>query len=227
MTFPGSRTKTTDAWLLPEDEALMGQRIRDVLPDAGWLCSQPGPVGLHEVHLHPTVEEALSCGGVQAFLLLPVGAAAPPGVVTTAGAIARPGLRHAAAVQLLRSRHVPDRCDEISRHGEIRDGEASRHGEVRAGEVFEAGRLAVSWNEPEVGPELHPLLTEQTRRIWQALRSATRPAALADPTGRKISGTRIGPAAHDLVTRTGMPLIRRGTQRLRLATAPSRGRSGG
>ncbi|MFF9398798.1 hypothetical protein [Streptomyces sp. NPDC014744] len=200
MALPGSRTKTTDMWLLPQDEILVGRRIRGALPDGAWLCSQPGPAGLHEVHLHRTVEEALSCGGVQAFLLLPAGAAAPAGVVTTGAVTTRPELRHAAIVQLLRSRRVPD----------------------RNGEVFRAGRLAVRWNEPDVGPGTHQLLTGQTRLVWQALRSATRPAAFTDPTGRRTSGQRIGAAAHDLVARTGMPLTRGGAQRLYLAAKPPR-----
>ncbi|MFB6893410.1 hypothetical protein ACFCX4_29300 [Kitasatospora sp. NPDC056327] len=92
----------------------------------------------------------------------------------------------------------------------LRDGE---------GEVLEAGRLAVCWNEQEVGPGRHQLLTEETSLARRALRAVTRPAVVENAQGRRTSGTRIGPAAHDLVTRSGMPLTRGGVQRLRLAAA--------
>ncbi|MEV0681417.1 hypothetical protein AB0I60_33340 [Actinosynnema sp. NPDC050436] len=190
MPHPGSRTRTTDLWLLPEDEALLGQRIGNALP-TGWLCSQPGPVGLHRVHLHATVAEAFDCGGVQVFLPLPAGAAAPDGVEVAGGVVTDPGLRGAAIVQLLRSH-------------------------VRGG-VFGCGRLAVRWSEPDVGPELHRLLGEQVAEVWRALRAATRPAALRDATGRELSGTRIGAAARELVVRTGIPLSRNGGPHRHLA----------
>ncbi|CCH33363.1 hypothetical protein ABZ816_18435 [Actinosynnema sp. NPDC047251] len=190
MPHPGSRTKTTDLWLLPEDEAQVGRRIGEVLP-AAWMCSQPGPVGLHQVHLHATVEAAVGCGGVQAFLLLPAGAAAPDAVEVTDGVVTDPDLPHAAIVQLLRSR--------------VRD------------EVFGCGRLAVRWSEPEVGPEVHRVLGEQTAEVWRAFRAATRPAALVDAGGRTLSGTRIGDAARELATRTGIPLTRNGGPHWHLA----------
>jgi hypothetical protein len=199
MALSGSRTKTTDVWLLPDDEALVGQRIGELLPDAGWLCSQPGPRGLHQVHLHPSVREALRCGGVQAFLPLPAGAAAPAGVEDLTGSTTRARVPGAAVVQLL----------------------CSRRRQQPGGEVHEAGRLAVRWSEPEVGPEVHRLLTEQTRTVWQALRSGTRPAAVETPDGRRVSGTRIGHAAHALAAATGLPLTRGGSQRLHLVTAHS------
>ncbi|MEU4804437.1 hypothetical protein [Actinosynnema sp. NPDC023587] len=183
MPHPGSRTRSTDLWLLPEDEALLGRRIAELLP-AAWLCSQPGPAGSHRVHLHATVEEALGCGGVQAFLPLPAGSAAPDGVEPAGGLVADPGSRPAAIVQLLRSR--------------VRD------------EVFECGRLAVRWSEPAVGPEVHRVLGGQVAEVWRALRAATRPAALADADGRTSSGTRIGDAAREFVARTGIPLARHG-----------------
>ncbi|MFE0425251.1 hypothetical protein, partial [Streptomyces sp. NPDC058953] len=205
MSYPGSRTTTTTVWLLPEDEAVVGERIAEALPEAAWLCSQPGPVGLHQVHLHPSVTEALICGsGVQALLPLPAGAAAPPGVVAADGVPTGHGPDHdpdhgsghgsAAVVQLLCARRVRE------------DGE----------EVFRAGRLAVRWSEPEAGPATHRLLTEQTRLIWRALRSATRPAHVVTAGGQRVSGLRIGPAARDLVSATGMALDRWGG-RLRLA----------
>lgn len=190
VPHPGSRSKTTDVWLLPEDEALVGQRIGEALP-AAWMCSRPGPVGRHRVHLHATVAEATGCGGVQAFLVLPAGAAAPDGVEVADGVTTNPDLRHAAIVQLLRSR--------------VRDG------------VFGSGRLAVRWYEPEVGPELHGVLVDQVAVIWRALRAATRPAALEDGTGRTLSGTRIGAAARDLVVRTAIPLTRNGGRHWHLA----------
>ncbi|MGW4816322.1 hypothetical protein ACWEPB_32385 [Kitasatospora cineracea] len=109
----------------------------------------------------------------------------------------RSDIGHSAVVQFLGSRRR-------------QDGE---------GEVFEAGRLAVRWIEQEVGPERHQFLTEETRLAWKALRAATRPANVQDAQGRRTSGMRIGPAAHDLVTNSGMLLSRGGVQRLHLATA--------
>ncbi|MFB7913605.1 hypothetical protein [Streptomyces sp. NPDC056061] len=193
MAFPGSRTKKTDVWLLPEDERDVGRSIGEALPRAGWLCSHPGPKGLHQVHLHPSLGDALSCGGRQAFMLLPEGARAPEDVPVVGGAAAGADLSRSAVLQFLCARRFRD--DE--------------------GEAFEAGRLAVTWNEPEVGPERHRLLTDQTRLAWQALRSATRPAVFGSRHGQRVSGTRIGPAAYDLVATTGMPLTRGGSQRLR------------
>ncbi|KQV14850.1 hypothetical protein ASE03_30165 [Kitasatospora sp. Root187] len=200
MAFPGSRTKTTDVWLLPEDEALVGKRIGEALPRSGWLCSHPGPKGLHQVHLHPSVPSALTCGGRQAFLLLPTGAAVPSDVVLTSETPSpRPDLAHRAVLQLLCSRRVQE----------------------RQGEVLEAGRLAVRWFEAEVGAETHLLLTEETRTVWKALRSATRPAVVEDQHGRRTAGMRIGAAAHELVTNSRMPLTRGGAERLHLVAQPS------
>lgn len=199
MALPGSRTKTTDVWLLPEDEALVGQRIRELLPGAGWRCSQPGPRGLHQVHVHSTVQEALRCGGVQAFLALPAGADAPADAQDLTGHATRLGLPGAAVVQLL----------------------CSRRRQSESGEALDAGRLAVRWFEPEVGPEMHRLLTEQKRTIWQALRSGTRQAVVETVDGRRISGMRIGHAAHALATSTSIQLTRGVSQRLYLVTVPS------
>ncbi|MFJ5231028.1 hypothetical protein ACIQBJ_14175 [Kitasatospora sp. NPDC088391] len=109
----------------------------------------------------------------------------------------RSDIGHSAVMQFLCSRR-------------LQDGE---------GEVFEAGRLAVRWIEQEVGPERHQLLTEETGLAWKALRAATRPAVVENAQGRRTSGMRIGPAAHDLVTSSGMPLTRGGVQRLHLAAA--------
>ncbi|MFD8418489.1 hypothetical protein [Streptomyces sp. NPDC059466] len=205
MTPHGSGRKATDVWSLPEDEQLIGQRIGEALPLsgwlAGWLCSHPGPKGLHQVHLHRSIEEALSCGGRQAFLLLPAGAQAPEDVMVNGAVAPRSDIGHSAVVQFLCSRR-------------IQDGE---------GEVFEAGRLAVRWFEQEVGPERHQLLTEETRLVWKALRAATRPASVESAQGRRITGRRIGLAAHDLVTSSGMLLTRGGAERLRLTAATPTG----
>ncbi|WP_427922430.1 hypothetical protein [Streptomyces sp. cg40] len=198
MALPGSRTKTTDVWSLPEDEQLIGQHINEALPRSGWLCSHPGPRGLHQVHLHRSLGKALSCGGRQAFLLLPDGARAPEDVLVDQAVGPRSDIGHSAIVQFLCSRR-------------LQDGE---------GEVFEAGRLAARWFEQQVGRERHRLLTEETRLVWTALRAATRPACVETTQGRRISGMRIGPAAHDLVANSGMPLKRGGVQRLRLVAAP-------
>ncbi|MEV4442812.1 hypothetical protein AB0K09_28125 [Streptomyces sp. NPDC049577] len=108
---------------------------------------------------------------------------------------------HPADVQFLCSRR-------------IQDGE---------GEVFEAGHLAVCWLEQQVGPERHQLLTEETSLAWKALRATNRPAIVESTQGRRISGMRIGPAAHDLVTSSEMLLTRGGVQRLHLAAAPPTG----
>ncbi|WP_207228925.1 hypothetical protein [Streptomyces sp. BK022] len=110
----------------------------------------------------------------------------------------RSGIGHSAVVQFLCSRR-------------FQDGE---------GEVLEAGRLAVRWFAQQIGPERDQLLTEETSLVWKALRAATRPANVESTQGRRISGMRIGPAAHDLVTSSGMLLTRGGVQRLHLAASP-------
>lgn len=194
MASRGSRTKTTDTWLLPEDEVLLGDQIRQVLPAAAWMCSQPGPADQSRVHLHPTVEAALGCGAVQAFLPLPDGAT-PPDIALAEGLHRVDGPPHHAIVQLWRSRILTD----------------------GQGEHFRCGRLAVSWIEPEVGPHIHQILADQTKLIWAALRAATQPAAIEDSAGRRTAGMRIGPAACALVTARQLPLSRGGQQRYRLA----------
>lgn len=194
MAIAGSRTKTTDTWLMPADEVLLGQRIAEVLPSSGWHCSHPGPLGLHQVHLHSSIESALGCGSTQAFLGLPAGASLPVTIIPAPGVSAPCGLPIAAVVQLL--------CSRLRTDGR--------------GEFFESGRLAVRWFEPEVGPEMHQTLTEQTRLIWTALRAATRPAVLETADGRRTMGTRIGPDARDKVIRQQVPLARPGIQRFRL-----------
>ncbi|MFF2993450.1 hypothetical protein ACFVTC_02575 [Streptomyces sp. NPDC057950] len=101
MTSHGSGRKATDVWSLPEDQQLIGQRISEALPLSGWLCSHPGPKGLHQVHAHRSLEEALNCGGRQAFLLLPEGAQTPDDVLVGGAVAPRSDIGHSAVVQFL------------------------------------------------------------------------------------------------------------------------------
>jgi hypothetical protein len=195
MPLPGSRTKSTDVWLLPSDEQLLDAQVDRVLPGAGWLCSHPGPVGLHQVHLHRSVAQAMECGGTQAFIPLPARSALPDAVQLTDGVEPRSAEPRQAIVQLLRS--------------DLHEDELGEH--------FRAGRLAVRWFEDEVGPAVHELLTEQTRLLWQALRAATKPTAIVHESGRRTAGMRIGPAARELIIERGLPLTRGGWARYRLA----------
>lgn len=161
-----------------------------------WRCSQPGPPGLHQVHLHPTLSAALDCGprgGVQAFLHLPIGAALPDGVLPVDGVGTPAGPKPQAIVQLLRSTMIEA---------------GDKH--------FRSGRLAVKWYRSEVGPEMHDLLTGQVGKIWTALKATTRVAHVEDSNGRGLPGTRIGPAAHAMVLRDGILLGRPGAHRFRL-----------
>lgn len=171
MRQPGSRTRSTDVWLLEADEDGVGAEISARLPEARWRCSHAGPASAQPRHRHPTVREAMDCGGTQAFLDLPVGRDPFTG---------RPG----AAVQLLASA--------------VRD--------EGQGPYLRGGRLAVRWVEPEVGPDLHALLSEQTDAVWAALRSATEVVHLVDGDGRSVRGRRIGSAARALVLRDGLLL---------------------
>ncbi|MFC5185461.1 hypothetical protein [Actinomadura harenae] len=194
MPLPGSRTKSTDLWLLPPDEELLDAGVDRALPGAGWMCSHPGPVGLHQVHLHRTVRQAMECGGRQAFIPLPARASLPETAELTDGVEPRSPEPLQAIVQLLRSDLYED----------------------EHGEHFRAGRLAVRWFEPEVGPALHAVLTEQTRLLWRALRTATQPAPVIDQFERRTSGARIGPAAREMVLDQVLPLTRGGWARFRL-----------
>ncbi len=180
-------------WMLPEDEDVFGARVLESFPHATWLCSKPGPIELHPVHLHPTINAAMSCdgGGVQAFLGLPVGATHPDTVGIADGVEPPTGPPLAASVQLLRSR-------------------TRRYKGV---EVFEVGRLATSWYEHEVAAEL---LVSQCRRIWSALTAATRPASVTTPEGYRPNGRRIGPAAEAFALESGMPLADPGSWQLAL-----------
>jgi hypothetical protein len=175
----GNRTRTTDVLMLPADELGFDLLVRSTLGDIGWLCSHPGPLGLHQVHLHPTLGDALDCGGTQAFLSLPAGASPPPGVVDQTGSRASVRPSGLAIVQLLRSPFLDD----------------------HNGRRICLGRLAVRWNELQVGQSAHELLSRETKLVWRALTASTRPAHLvSNATGRPVSGRRIGPAAHDFIT---------------------------
>jgi hypothetical protein len=182
-------------WLLPSDEELLDAHVDRALPGAGWMCSHPGPAGLHQVHLHRSILQAMECGGSQAFIPLPARAALPGTVELTDGVEPRSAEPHQAIVQLWRSDLYEDEL----------------------GEHFRAGRLAVRWFESEVNPDMHELLTEQTRLLWQALRAATKPAAIVHESGRRTTGMRIGPAARELIVDQGLPLTRGGWVRYRLA----------
>ncbi|BCN42907.1 hypothetical protein RE9414_11870 [Prescottella equi] len=73
------------------------------------------------------------------------------------------------------------------------------------------------WSESEVGPDEDRLLSEQTDIVWAAMRWATRPARLLGPSGRVSTAGRIGQAAYDMVTTTGILLTRGGPERCALA----------
>lgn len=74
MGYAGARSKSTDTWLMPSDEDQFADAVAADLPGAGWRCSHPGPVDQQPKHVHATVAEAMNCGGLQAFLDLPIGA---------------------------------------------------------------------------------------------------------------------------------------------------------
>lgn len=208
MAYAGSRTVNVGFWMLPQDEVAFDMALRESFPDAAWRCSQPGPLGLHPLHLHGTLGDALACGsrGVQAFLHLPVGAKLPSTVTLADGVSLPEGPPVAAAVQLLRStlRH--------GRGGTYCDHEAScQHPDVDA--HLDAGRLAVRWFENEVGSDTHRVLLEQTRVLRSVLIAITSPAHVQNQYGRRLTGYRIGPAAHAMVQATGVPLGRMGQER--------------
>lgn len=74
------RSRQTTTWLLPADEEALGDAVARALPGAGWWCVSPGPPAADERHRHAGLPEALSCGGLQAVLPLPV--AVPPEAAT-------------------------------------------------------------------------------------------------------------------------------------------------
>ena len=211
MAYAGSRTMNVGTWLLPEDEDAFDLVLRETFPGAAWRCSQPGPLGLHPVHLHGSLANAMACGGrgVQAFLHLPIGASLPS-TVTLADGVALPdGPPVAATMQLLRStrRHDPGGtyCDHDA-------GYQHPHGNA----YFDAGRLAVRWFDDEVGATTHQVLLRQTQALRSALIATTRPAPIKDQHGRRLTGHRIGPAAQAMAEATGILLGRTGSQRFQL-----------
>jgi hypothetical protein len=211
VAYVGSRTKNVGTWLLPADEDSFDAALHLVYPNAAWQCSKPGPVGLHPVHLHCSSAQAMACGAqaVQAFLYLPIGAGLPDAVMLADDCGAPQGPPPAAIVQLERSRYRHDPA------GTYCDHEPDHLHEDGSG-YFDAGRLAVRWYEDEVGPTMHRVLLEQTRRVFAVLTATTRPAHVEDQSGRRLTGWRIGPAAHTMITATGMLLGRPGRQRFRL-----------
>ncbi|KKK05001.1 hypothetical protein [Micromonospora sp. HK10] len=211
MAYAGSRTMNVGTWLLPEDEDAFDRALRDTSPGAAWQCSQPGPPGLHPVHLHGSLANAMACGGrgIQAFLHLPIGASLPS-TVTLADDVPLPdGPPIAATVQLLRStrRHDPD--------GTYCDHDAGYQHPV-GGPYFDAGRLAVRWFEDDVGSGAHEVLLRQTREVRSVLTATTGPARIKDQNGRPLTGYRIGPAAQAMAEATGTLLGRPGLQRFQL-----------
>lgn len=149
MAKAGSRTTSTDLWLIGEDVHRLGTALNSLAP-VSWRCSQPGPAAAQRPHLHPTLPEALKCGGgVQAFMPLPWGA----------------GLSDALAlVQYLHTARMPG--DPMG----------------RLGDHLRAGLLAVRWFTGEVG-DAEPLLAQQKKAVWAAMRSATQPCLLRHRAG--------------------------------------------
>jgi hypothetical protein len=56
MAYTGSRTLNVGTWLLPGDEDAFDMALRSKITGAVWRCSQPGPLGLHPVHLHESLK---------------------------------------------------------------------------------------------------------------------------------------------------------------------------
>jgi hypothetical protein len=193
VSYPGARGKATSLWLLPADESALDSELAKRLPARGWLCSHPGPVGLHEVHLHGCLLAALDCGGVQAFMPLPVGWTPGP-QIPALDDLKTDGRASVAILQFLRS--------------EVRTDERGEH--------FSAGRLAVRWFENEVGPELHATLSSEVGTAWAGLRAMTNPAKVQNGDGSTTGGMRIGTAAKTLVLGSRLPLTRGGWERLSL-----------
>lgn len=183
VAYSGSRTTSTDVWLWSDDYAALDAAVRAVAPVGAWQCSHPGPRELHQHHLHRTLPEALACGGVQAFLVLPFGTR-PNGDVQVLPSTPKPEGLGLAGIQLLRTAKLTD----------------------DRGEHLRAGSLAVRWFQDQVGDAAHELLTTQTKTVWTAFRRATRPAKLRGADGRSVSGKRIGHSARLLVEETGLPL---------------------
>ena len=212
MAYAGSRTMNVGTWLLPEDEDAFDMALRNTFPGAAWRCSQPGPLGLHPVHLHDSLTNAMACGGrgVQSFLHLPIGASLPSTVTLADGVSLPDGPPVAAVVQLLRSH----RCHDPG--GTYCDHDAG-YQHPDGGAFFDAGRLAVSWFEDEVDAGTHQVLLRQTRAVRSVLIATTRPAHIKDQNGRRLTGYRIGSGAQAMAEATGILLGRSGLQRFQLA----------
>lgn len=173
MPQVGSRTTSTDLWLVDEDVVALDAAVQEVAR-ASWRCSRPGPAAAQRRHLHQTLPDALECGGgVQAFLPLPLGTGLTEGL---------------ALVQYLATSRPPD--DALG----------------GMGDHLRAGWLAVRWFTGEVG-DAEPLIVEQKRAVWAAMRSATRPCLLRHlHSGDTHKHARIGPAAMRLAQEHGLTL---------------------
>ncbi|MBT0774001.1 hypothetical protein KIH74_33965 [Kineosporia sp. J2-2] len=200
-------SRSTTVWMLEDDAGAFARHVRRLLPSAWWMCSRVGPGALHQVHQHPTLPDALECGGrEQCFLPLPAGAQGPEGALAGAGVVTEPGLRVAALVRFLGTRHRP--------------------AGLFAPEVLGAGQVSVRWDDATG----HDVLTRQVGAVWEALEATTTPAVLSKGTGAHAGGraegsakgdglggsgpalpeseflARIGPAARELVVRQGLSL---------------------
>lgn len=167
----GDRSRSTDLWMDPEDESAFDAQLHETFPHAAWQCSHPGPLNPELLHLHPSLSDALQCGGTQAFMPLPVGAChhrfRPLAGVTVSGET------QAAIVQFLRSSRLPPHL----------------------GSWYRSGWLAVKWNTGEVGEELHERMNAEAKQVWSALTRTTRSVALSSPNGHITKGQRFGPSA--------------------------------
>lgn len=89
--------------------------------------------------------------------------------------------------------------------------------EVRVGRAIADAAPRAAWLCSPPGPAaLHPVHLH--RNLEQAFECGpTRPARLLGPGGRVSTAGRIGQAAYDMVTTTGIPLTRGGPERCALA----------
>ncbi|GAB6897218.1 hypothetical protein [Kineosporia succinea] len=176
----------TRIWMLEDDVVAFGKQVSARLPAAWWMCSRPGPAGLHRVHAHAALDEALACSGAQAFLPLPAGAQPPAGALAGPGVATDPDLRVAALVQFLGTREHP--------------------ADLWGAGHLEAGHLMARLSGDD--------LEEQRRVIWQALEEVTSPARLRLPDGSTDTCARIGAQARSTAGR--LALSRGGEERLTL-----------
>jgi hypothetical protein len=184
-------TKKAIVWMLEDDVRAFGQQVRLALPVAWWMCSHPGPRGLHQVHAHASLEEALDCGGrIQASLPLPAGPEVPEGALVGAGVTPQPGVPVSALVRFVQTVQQP-----VGLFG-------SAH--------LQAGGLTVRYEQGLFE------LAEQVEQVWSALEKVTSSGLVAEADGTEHTGFRIGPAARALVTETGLALSLGGSERLAL-----------